>query len=241
MSKEVLEAATNELKAAGVAYMVQDTKNHVHIHFGPNLQHLHVVAKSASDWRAAKNERASIRRQLKELGYVEGEIEPVPLLRPTINFSDGEPRCTSVDIASHFGRAHKDVLRAIDNVREQCGSEFDQRNFAPIEYMDRKRRVYRAYEMNKDGFSLVVMGFTGAKATRWKVAYIQAFNRMHKALEAANPSEALSDLRSDLNAVVDMMAAIEDRSLNGSRQPAYIPGRQIARIQARKQARRLNG
>ena len=48
-------------------------------------------------------------------------------------------------------------------------------------------QVYQMYTMNRDGFSLLAMGFTGEKALEWKLKYIQAFNKMEKLLLQQQP------------------------------------------------------
>lgn len=239
MRNECLEAVTTELEAVGIPYQVDTTSKHVHVRYGKNREHLHVVAKTASDWRAHRNERATIRRDLRDLGYIiedqEPEVQPVP----TILVRGETLKCTSVDLAHNFGKAHKDVLRAIDAARETCGSEFDQRNFAPIEYLDGKGRKYRAFEMTRDGFSLVCMGFTGAAAMRWKVAYIDAFGQMERALVKTIGSEELASIRSELDAALDLMASIETPRLPSSPpKRGYVPQRMLARKARRRDALR---
>lgn len=91
----------------------------------------------------------------------------------------------SRSVAEHFGKQHKDVLRAIENLVRG-----DQRKIAPMFYEttmpDSYGRQQKAYLMNRDGFSLLVMGFTGKKALEWKLKYIDAFNEMEKQLVNKN-------------------------------------------------------
>ena len=99
---------------------------------------------------------------------------------------------SSKDLAEHFGKAHKDVLENIRNilVAENSATKFFQETSS----------VYRGqhfpfYLMNRDGFSLLAMGFTGKKALQWKLKYIEAFNEMEETLkqgyleEPVNPNE----------------------------------------------------
>lgn len=93
---------------------------------------------------------------------------------------NGDPVASSRQIAENFGKNHRDVLRAVDNLKE------DVRNFAQMFFEstepDSYGREQRAYLMNRDGFSLLVMGFTGKAALEWKLKYIAAFNAMEKQL-----------------------------------------------------------
>ncbi len=92
---------------------------------------------------------------------------------------------TSLDISNRFGKQHKDVLRAIRDL--ECSSEFNRRNFALVEYSDAKGEKRPAYELTRDGFVFLCMGFTGPQAALWKERYIQAFNDMEAALRASPP------------------------------------------------------
>lgn len=98
----------------------------------------------------------------------------------------GRITVTSLDVAEKFGKAHKHVLSAVESL--EIPDDFRRANFSAflIETpMPRGRgvRTYPAYAMTRDGFSLLVMGFTGKKAMEWKVRYIQAFNAMEAELK----------------------------------------------------------
>lgn len=85
-------------------------------------------------------------------------------------------KTTSRIIAEKFGKMHKDVLRAIRNL--ECSEDFNQRNFAPVEYVDAKGEARTEYGVTRDGFTFLVMGFTGKEAAAWKEKFIAAFNMM---------------------------------------------------------------
>lgn len=87
---------------------------------------------------------------------------------------------SSLDVAETFGKAHKDVLRSIRELG--CSEEFNERNFSPVEYTDAKGEKRPAYVMTRDGFTMLVMGYTGEFAMRFKEAYIKQFNAMESAL-----------------------------------------------------------
>lgn len=99
---------------------------------------------------------------------------------------------SSKDIADHFGKQHKDVLENIHNIlaAENSATKFYQETT----YQNRGKD-YKAYLMNRDGFSLLAMSFTGKKALQWKLKYIEAFNEMEETLkqgyleEPVNPNE----------------------------------------------------
>lgn len=98
-----------------------------------------------------------------------------------VTVRNGEARANSRDIAEAFDKLHKNVVRDIDNLINML-PELDRLNFEPISVKDRYGRGQRAYEMSRDGFSLLAMGFTGSKALEWKLKFLEAFRRMEEAL-----------------------------------------------------------
>ena len=73
---------------------------------------------------------------------------------------------TSRIVAEHFGRAHRDVLTAIRNLK--CSDKFYKANFLLSEFKDDKGRSFPEYVIQQDGYLLLVMTFTNAKTTRYK-------------------------------------------------------------------------
>lgn len=88
--------------------------------------------------------------------------------------------CTSMDVAETFGKRHDTVLRDIKELG--CSEDFNLHNFAEITYSDARNRKQPAYVMTRDGFTLLVMGYTGELAMKFKEAYIKQFNAMEAAL-----------------------------------------------------------
>lgn len=105
---------------------------------------------------------------------------------------------TSLDVADTFGKEHKEVLRAIEGQKDadgktkhlgileqltQGGELHLDKYFICSEYIGENGRKYKQYLMTRDGFTLLVMGFSGEKAMKFKVAYIKQFNNMEKLLK----------------------------------------------------------
>ncbi len=89
---------------------------------------------------------------------------------------------SSLDVAETFEKRHADVLRDIE--RLGCSKEFRERNFAFSKYkVEGNNKTYHEYIMTRDGFTLLVMGYTGEKAIKFKEAYIKQFNAMEKMLQ----------------------------------------------------------
>lgn len=105
-------------------------------------------------------------------------------LAPVVSIVDGKPVTTSTDIAQHFHKRHKNVLRAIELL--DCSEEFRRLNFEPRNRAytagkgQRRESIY--FDITRDGFVFLAMGFTGPEAARWKEAYINAFNAMEREL-----------------------------------------------------------
>lgn len=98
-----------------------------------------------------------------------------------VNNNNGKPTTTSLIVADIFGKEHKNVIRDIENL--SCSENFNRLNFELIYYKDKMNREQKAYQMTKDGFSFLVMGYTGDKAGKFKEDFINAFNQMEQALK----------------------------------------------------------
>ena len=97
--------------------------------------------------------------------------------------SDGRNVTTSLIIAEIFGKRHDTVLRDIQNL--DCPSDFSLHNFVETPYVhEQNGQTYRMYEMTKDGFSFLVMGYTGSKAAKFKVDFINEFNKREDMLKS---------------------------------------------------------
>lgn len=101
---------------------------------------------------------------------------------------EGNLVTTSIQIAEYFEKNHKEVLRDIRNILENCSEDFTERNFAPSNYIDSTGRTLPMYELTKNGFAMLAMGYTGTKAMKFKVAYINAFDKMAEQLRKNNES-----------------------------------------------------
>ncbi|MBQ8819232.1 Rha family transcriptional regulator [Campylobacter sp.] len=93
---------------------------------------------------------------------------------------------TSLSVANVFEKRHSDILAQI---REFPKDDFTERNFPLSEYTDSTGRKLPCYNLTRDGFSLLVMGFTGARAYKWKIEFIEAFNKMEAMIKAAKNND----------------------------------------------------
>lgn len=122
---------------------------------------------------------------------------------PVVLEKDGVPVTTSKAVADQFDKRHADILRAIEDLKPHLTTQFCVANFFKSEYESRGKS-YPYYIMTKDGFTMLVMGFTGAKAIQFKEAYITAFNQMQRALLGGGvsaPAPALQSIEKRLEAL----------------------------------------
>ncbi|WP_063653452.1 Rha family transcriptional regulator [Candidatus Arsenophonus triatominarum] len=107
-------------------------------------------------------------------------------INPKVTVHNGKAITTSQDVADYFGKLHKNVIQKIETL--ECSVEFASANFSAHVEKIKAGAVIREskyYEMTKDGFVFLVMGFTGKKAAQFKEVYIAEFNRMEAELHTA--------------------------------------------------------
>lgn len=101
-----------------------------------------------------------------------------------IKNENGQLTVTSRQIAETFNREHKGVL---DTIRNLTAENYAVKNLMIESNFEVRGKKYPEYLLTKDGFSLLVMGFTGSKALEWKLEYIKAFNEMEQTLKSVQP------------------------------------------------------
>ncbi|EAL5417577.1 phage antirepressor Ant [Campylobacter coli] len=96
-----------------------------------------------------------------------------------LNIKENKVFINSLDLAKVFNKNHRHILQTTKN---QPQNDFTESNFILSTYKDKKGELRPCYNLTRDGFSLLVMGFTGEKAYKWKILFIKAFNEMEKRL-----------------------------------------------------------
>lgn len=113
---------------------------------------------------------------------------------PQLAVVAGRPVTTSLNVAEVFGKNHQHVLRTIKAL--DVPEEFGLSNFGQTSYLDSQGRPQPMFNVTRDGFTILVMGFSGSKAMQFKLAYLAEFNRMetelHALAEFGNPASNLS-------------------------------------------------
>ncbi len=151
---------------------------------------------------------------------------------------------SSQDVADYFGKRHDHVLRDIDAVisgSPNLGSLENQRlagMFAVRQVWNEKaNKNVRTFDMTRDGFALVVMGYTGPKAMVFKLRYIDQFNRMEAALKAGAPAAALpKSFAEALRLAADQQETIEEQKAQLEAQAPAVAA--IERMGWHREARR---
>lgn len=133
------------------------------------------------------------------------EIEGVRLSN-----QDGQVVVSSRQIAENFEKQHKHVLDSIEEIKKGV-AEKSADLFIESEYQHpQNKQWYREYLMNRDGFTLLAMGFNGPKALHWKLKYIEAFNKMEQALkESQKPTSAIDLFESQVKALREVENKVE--------------------------------
>lgn len=134
-----------------------------------------------------------------------------------VSLCNGVPSTTSLKVADVFHKRHADVIRSISGILSQVPEIFGKRNFALNEYTQKNaigEKRLPMYTMTRDGFTLLVMGYTGKEAMRFKLEYIEAFNAMERELMKAS-SHLSPDLRAELKALVDAKLSMVPEDVQG--------------------------
>lgn len=109
---------------------------------------------------------------------------------------DQQAVTSSLQVAEIFNKNHQHILEAIDNLTVENPTV--KNLFVEGTYTNSRNRVYREIYMNRDGFTLLAMGFTGKKALHFKMQYINAFNQMEDQIKTSGfkiPSTMAEALR----------------------------------------------
>ena len=122
----------------------------------------------------------------------------------------------SRQVAEHFGKQHKHVIKAVENIKAE-NSALTQM-FYETSYTAGTGKHYKMYLMNRDGFSLLVMGFTGKAALKWKLKLLEAFNAMEKEIRkqqavpkiSPNPHYRTRMIKTAVKDAADTAAMIAD-------------------------------
>ena len=116
----------------------------------------------------------------------------------------------SRSVAEHFNKRHDNVMATIGGLLK---NQETQKMFHETTYIhEQNSQTYPMYLMNRDGFSLLVMGFTGAKALEWKLKYINAFNAMEKALKDQRVKQVEQDKAKEMRAEAMLKSADSRRA-----------------------------
>lgn len=129
-------------------------------------------------------------------------------LTPEIIVKSGRPVTTTKAVAAYFVKQHQHVTQKVESL--DCSEHFLTSNFSLVNY-EHNGNTYKMYEMTKNGFVFLVMGFTGKKAAQFKETYIAEFDRMESEL-AAKRYDVLGNAstanKADLIALVDELQKV---------------------------------
>lgn len=126
-----------------------------------------------------------------------------------LQLKDGQVVTGSKEVADRFGKEHSDVMKTIKSLIEGVGKSSDTL-FIHTQYQhSQNKQWYPEYLLTRDGFSLLVMGFTGKEALKWKLKYIEAFNKMEQALKEPRRLTPQEELRLHYQVIEEHAKEIE--------------------------------
>lgn len=129
-----------------------------------------------------------------------------------INNKDGNLVVSSREVARNFEKEHRGVLRDLDNLKEGVAQNWADLFYESSYIHEQNKQEYREILMNKDGFTLLAMGFTGSKALEWKLKYIEAFNKMENALKEVYHISETALVNNFMNSVEEkLFQSIDER------------------------------
>lgn len=147
---------------------------------------------------------------------------------PSVSLHDGRPATTSREVAHYFRKRHDNVVRDIRSIMDNCPEEFTALNFEVSNYLDQTGRSLPMYIIFRDGFTLLAMGYTGPEAMRFKLAYIEAFNRMEAELAKRNRPALPAAPRFDEAAMLELAAEIREAQQHYYRTFGHLCSRLIS-------------
>ncbi len=135
-----------------------------------------------------------------------------------VTIHENKAKTTSKLIAGAFGKSHKHVIRDIKNL--DCSESFHKLNFEVIEVEVKlglgKTRKDLSYSITRDGFTFLAMGYTGAKAAKFKEEYIKAFNEMEEKLNGPQNTQlmnVLQELHNKVNVLSETVAELKSKQV----------------------------
>lgn len=165
----------------------------------------------------------------------------IPAAMPTIPLviHDGEVFATSKIVAEYFDKNHQHVLEKIRKL--DCSEAFGQSNFRQSSYLNMQGKEQPIYELTRDGFMFLAMGFTGPRAAAVKEAFIAQFNQMESMLRGGTALPAMAQALTETRAMV--AAVVERQERTGEQVEAIlqlvdVAGKYIALLEANQKPKR---
>lgn len=226
MRNEVTDAVMRELEAHGLHGSIEHRGKHQAVVWEQDgKRRSYICPLTPSDVRAWINARGDVRRMLREAPEADqGNVVFLPQVH-----IDGESALTnSRHVAEAFDKAHHHVMRDVDNLMKNIDyPELAGRLFRVVMFQDGSGIARRSFDMTKQGFMLLAMGFTGAKAIRFKLAFIDAFEALERAALAGSSGAALALAESRIAKLEGEIGAVADLLLE---MPSQAPQRKAQTI-----------
>ena len=135
---------------------------------------------------------------------------------------------TSFDVANVFGKRHDNIIAQIKALPKD---NFNALNFKAVEYLDKKGELRPCYNLTRDGFSLLVMGFTGERAYKWKVEFLKAFNKMQNLIKTGRINRAHPDSLFGISELSDELSKQKNANANMTSRFLELQSKYISAIE----------
>lgn len=147
-----------------------------------------------------------------------------------VMMKDKQAVTTSLQVAGNFEKRHDHILRDIDELKEGLPQNWGDLFFEDEYKHHQNKQKYRMIYMNRDGFTLLAMGFTGKKALAFKLKYIQAFNEMESHIKESqlkipqSPMEALQLMFDVQKETIEKVGDVDNRVTDLEENATLSPG-----------------
>lgn len=142
-------------------------------------------------------------------------------LKDLVIMKDGKAVTDSLKVAETFEKNHRDVLKAARNL---SAKNFAVKNmFSETTYINKRGQVQPIIYMDRDGFTLLGMGFTGKKVMEFKLKYIEAFNKMEAYIREQETAKQLPQTPEErLKLTIEATIHLDERMTNVEKDVDFI-------------------
>ncbi len=130
------------------------------------------------------------------------------MIAPIITIKNNAAITNSRHVSDYFGKAHRSVTAKIEALLKDLPVSHAYFHAGVYKHPDTGDQLHTCYDVTRDGFTLLAMGFTGKKALGFKLQYIQQFNVMEEMLKAPVKEQPKTETMVPLSVVANHMIVL---------------------------------